>query len=90
MLFSVDSYGSLPMSKEIVTLTPMQTQVVVGLLCLRASPDAVDITVGNMVHDKGSESMRDVDVTVTSCDQGGVISAFAGFEVKDEGTSLDV
>jgi hypothetical protein len=71
-------------------LTPMQVQYVVGLCCLRRNPDAVDVTVGDLVHDEAADKERDVDVTVTLRDDDGSVSAFKAYEAKREGLPLDV
>jgi hypothetical protein len=71
-------------------LTPMMVQYLVGLCCLRHDPDAVDITVGDMVFDVAAGKGRDVDVTVTIQDKNGVVTAFKAAEVKHEGEALDV
>lgn len=70
--------------------TPMQLQYLVGLCCLRQNPGAVDITIGDMVLDDGSEKNRDVDVTVTLEDGPGILRAFKAYEVKREKRPLDV
>lgn len=46
-------------------LTPMMIQYLVGLCCLRHDPDAVEITLGDMVYDHVAEKDRDVDITIT-------------------------
>lgn len=71
-------------------LTPMMVQYLVGLCCLRHNPEAVDITVGNMVFDAAAEKERDVDITVTIEDENGCLSAFMGVEVKHEAKPLGV
>jgi len=71
-------------------LTPMLVQYVVGLCCLRRNPDAVDITVGDLVLDVAAQKRRDVDVTVTLNEDDGRIRAFKAYEVKREGEPLDV
>lgn len=71
-------------------LTPMMVQYLVGLCCLRHDPDAIDVTIGDMVLDEAAEKERDVDVTVTITDVNGEISAFKASEVKHEGNPLDV
>ena len=40
-------------------LTPMMIQYLVGLCCLRHDPDAVEITLGDMVYDHVAEKDRD-------------------------------
>ena len=71
-------------------LTPMMVQYLVGLCCLRHDPEAVDVTVGDMVLDEAAGKERDVDVTVTITDSDGEASAFKASEVKHEGKPLDV
>src|ERR1019366_1279427 len=71
-------------------LTPMLVQYLIGLCCLRRNPDAVDITVGDMVLDTAAGKRRDVDITVTLQEEDGSVSAFKAFEVKREGEPLDV
>lgn len=71
-------------------LTPMMVQYLVGLCCLRHDPEAVDVTIGDMVLDDAAGKTRDVDVTVTITDSNGEVSAFKASEVKHEGKPLDV
>jgi hypothetical protein len=71
-------------------LTPMQVQYLVGLCCHRHDPNAVDVTVGDMVYDDAANEERDVDVTVTIRESDGTLSAFKATEVKREGRPLDV
>lgn len=71
-------------------LTPMIVQYLVGLCCLRHDPEAIDVTIGDMVMDEAAGKERDVDVTVTVTDATGEISAFKASEVKHEGKPLDV
>ncbi len=71
-------------------LTPMQVQYLVGLCCLRCNPDAVDITIGDMVEDVAAKKVRDVDVTVTLNEDDGSRRAFKAYEVKREGKPLGV
>ena len=71
-------------------LTPMMVQYLVGLCCLRHDPDAVDVTVGDMVLDTAAEKKRDVDITVTFKNVSGEVTAFKAAEVKHEGHALDV
>ncbi|OXR39842.1 hypothetical protein B7C42_08083 [Nocardia cerradoensis] len=73
-----------------VPLTPMLVQYLTALCCLRRNPDGVDITIGEMVEDEASESVRDVDVTVTISDSGSVTDASMAYEVKHEGPALNV
>ena len=71
-------------------LSPMLVQYLVGLCCLRWDPDAVDVTIGDMVYDDGAKEERDVDVTLT-VSEGGVPSyAFKAYEAKHESAPLDV
>jgi len=71
-------------------LTPMMVQYLVGLCCLRHDPDAVEVTIGDMVLDEAAGKERDVDVTVTITDSNSDVSAFKASEVKHEGKPLDV
>ena len=71
-------------------LTSMMVQYLVGLCCLRHDPDAIDVTVGDMVMDDAAGKERDVDVTVTLTGDDGKISAFKASEVKHEKNALDV
>lgn len=71
-------------------LTPMLVQYLVGLCCLRWDPDAIDVTLGDMVLDPAAGKERDVDVTVTITESPGVTRAFKAYEVKRERTALDV
>src|SRR5437868_1805442 len=71
-------------------LTPMLVQYLVGLCCLRRNPDAVDVTIGNLVLDTAADKARDVDITVTVPDADGSMRAFKAYEVKREGEPLDV
>lgn len=71
-------------------LTPMMVQYLVGLCCLRHNPEAIDVTIGDMVMDSAAGKERDVDVTVTITDAEGNISAFKASEVKHESKPLDV
>ena len=68
----------------------MTVQYLVGLCCVRRNPDAVEIMVGDMVMDAVAEKERDVDVTVTLAEEDGAIHAFKAYEVKREGSALDV
>lgn len=68
----------------------MIIQYLVGLCCLSHDPDAVDITVGDMVFDTAAGKERDVDVTVTIQEGNGTVIAFKASEVKHEGQALDV
>lgn len=71
-------------------LTPMLVQYLVGLCCLRWDPNAIDITLGDMVLDPAAGKERDVDVTVTIEESQEVTRAFKAYEVKRERTALDV
>ena len=71
-------------------LTPMMVQYLVGLCCLRHDPDAIDVTVGDLVMDDAAGKERDVDVTVTLSGNDGEVTAFKASEVKHEGKALDV
>lgn len=71
-------------------LTPMLVQYLVGLCCLKWDPDAIDVTIGDMVYDSSAEEERDVDVTVTVTESCISTHAFKAYEVKREGTPLDV
>jgi hypothetical protein len=71
-------------------LTPMQVQYLVALCCRSREPDAIDITVGDMVEDSAAEKERDVDITVTIREADGTLTAFMAYEVKREGEPLDV
>jgi hypothetical protein len=70
-------------------LSPMLVQYLVGLCALNWHPNAVNVTIGNMVPDEASGTERDVDVTVTVDTPDGVY-AFKGYEVKNWATPLDV
>lgn len=71
-------------------LSPMLVQYLVGLCCLKWDPDAVDVTIGDMVLDPAAGKERDVDITVTITESGNVTHAFKGYEVKHETAPLDV
>jgi len=75
---------------DVPILTPMLVQYLVGLCCLRWDPDAIDVTLGDMVLDPAAGKKRDVDVTVTIIEAPGVTRAFKAYEVKRERTPLDV
>lgn len=68
----------------------MLVQYLVGLCCLKWDPEAIDVTVGDMVHDEAAQKERDVDVTVTVSENGTVSHAFKAYEVKREKSPLDV
>lgn len=69
----------------------MLVQYLVGLCALRWDAEAVNVsvTLGKMVEDVASETVRDVDVTVTASTPDGV-HAFKGYEVKHWKGKLDV
>jgi hypothetical protein len=71
-------------------LTPMLVQYVVGLCCTRRNPEAVDVTVGDLVLDVAAQKERDVDITVTLAERDGTLRAFKAYEVKRESEPLDV
>lgn len=71
-------------------LTPMMVQYLVGLCCLRHNPDAVEITLGDMVYDEAAQKLRDVDVTILIKNEDGTKTAFKAAEVKKESHPLDV
>lgn len=71
-------------------LSPMLIQYLVGLCCVRASPDAVEVIVGDMVLDSAAGKRRDVDVTVTVEMTPGKKDAFLAYEVKHEKGPLDL
>jgi hypothetical protein len=71
-------------------LSPMLVQYLVGLCCLKWDPDAVDVTISDMVLDPAAGKERDVDVTVTITESGSVTHAFKAYEVKHESAPLDV
>lgn len=75
---------------EVPILTPMLVQYLVGLCCLRWDPDAIDITIGDMVPDIAAGKKRDVDITVTITEAPGITHAFKAYEVKHERSPLDV
>jgi hypothetical protein len=60
-------------------LTPVDVHSLVGLLCVPAGPENVEVVLG-----------EDVDVTVTARDKDGNVTAFHGIEVKDHARPLDV
>jgi hypothetical protein len=71
-------------------LTHMLVQYLVGLCCMRANADAVQVELGDLVLDDVLGKKRDVDVTVTIHNTDGEDWAFKAFEVKDEKSPLDV
>ena len=68
----------------------MLVQYLVGLCCMRANPDAVQVELGDLVLDDVLNKKRDVDVTVTIRNGDGESWAFKAYEVKDEESPLDV
>jgi Restriction endonuclease len=68
----------------------MLVQYLVGLCCQKWHPDAVDVTIGDMVLDPAGNKQRDVDVTVTISQSGSITHAFKAYEVKHESNPLDV
>jgi hypothetical protein len=60
----------------------MLVQYLIGLCCLKWHPDAVDVTIGDMVLDPAASKQRDVDVTVTISESGSITHAFKAYEVK--------
>lgn len=68
----------------------MLVQYLVGLCCLKWDPEAVDVTIGDMVYDTAAQKKRDVDVTVTVSENGALSHAFKAYEVKRETHPLDV
>jgi len=71
-------------------LSPMLVQYLIGLCCVRWHPDAVDVTIGDMIYDDSAEKERDVDVTVTVLEEDIPSYAFKAYEVKRESSPLDV
>lgn len=71
-------------------LSPMLVQYLVGLCCLKWHPDAVNVTIGDMVLDPAASKQRDVDITVTISEAGSITHAFKAYEVKHESKPLDV
>ena len=69
-------------------LTPMMVQYLVGLCHFLHNPDAIDITLGDMVYDPAAGKNRDVDVTITIANESGIIEAFKAVEVKAENKPL--
>jgi hypothetical protein len=68
----------------------MHVQYLVGLCCLRHTPEAVEVTLGDQIEDDATNSSRDVDVTVTIVTNDGHREAITGCEVKNEKRPLDV
>ncbi|MBB4421734.1 hypothetical protein GGD66_000260 [Bradyrhizobium sp. CIR48] len=71
-------------------LSPMLVQYLIGLCCLKWHPNAVNVTIGDMVLDPAANKERDVDVTVTVSESESVTHAFKAYEVKHENSPLDV
>jgi hypothetical protein len=71
-------------------LTPTDVHFLVGLLTRISRPDGVEIELGSTVFDAAADEVRDVDVTVTSTDASGNVSAYEGIEVKHHKRPLDV
>lgn len=94
MVRPADDYGSFERTCQgrysVTVLTPMLVQYLVGLCCLRRNPDAVDVTLGDMVPDATAGKKRDVDVTVTLKEGPSITRAFKAYEVKREGKALDI
>jgi hypothetical protein len=68
----------------------MFVQYLVGLCCVRATPSAVEVVVGDMVMDTAANKKRDVDVTVTVEVEPGCIEGYLAYEVKHEKGPVDV
>jgi len=60
-------------------LTPVDVHSLVGLLSVPSGPENVEVVLG-----------EDVDVTITTRDKDGHVTAFHGIEVKDHARPLDV
>lgn len=73
-----------------LALSPMLVQYLVGLCCVRWDPEAINVTIGDMVLDQAAGKERDVDVTVTISASGNITHAFKAYEVKHESSPLDV
>ena len=73
-----------------VSLSPMLVQYLVGICCLRWNADAVEVKLGDLVHDDAAGKARDVDVTVTVDAGSDGRFAFMAYEVKREAVPLDV
>lgn len=69
-------------------LTHTDVHLLVGMLSLVTNPEDVEIELGSKVPDAASGTARDVDITITSRNPDGSISAYAGTEVKDERAPL--
>jgi len=70
-------------------LTETDIHYLVGLLSLIASPEDVQIELGSMIYDDAAKKVRDVDITITSVDSKGIVTAFKGIEVKKHRRPLD-
>lgn len=68
----------------------MLVQYLVGLCCMHANPEAVQVELGDLVVDDVLGKKRDVDATVTIRNGERGDWAFKAFEVKDEKSPLDV
>lgn len=68
----------------------MHFQYLVGLCCLRCNPDAIEMVIGDRVHDASSETERDVDVTIRFPENDGTNTAFMAYEARIEKGALDV
>ena len=74
---------------EKLPLSPMLFQYLVGLYTLEhGSGVQYNVTLGDLVMDEASGTLRDVDVTVTTPD--GMEHKFVGYEVKHWKKNLDV
>lgn len=71
-------------------LTPMFVQYLVGLCCVRASPSAVEVIVGDMIMDTAAGKKRDVDITVMVEVAPGKVEGYLAYEVKHEKVPIDV
>ncbi len=71
-------------------LTHTDVHLLVGMLSLVTSPEAVEVELGSRVRDDASETDRDVDVTITTRQPDGTRVGYAAIEVKDEAAPLDV
>src|SRR5579862_4815150 len=70
-------------------LSPMETQFLVGLMYCRVRPTALQIILGDRIHDAAANKSRDVDVTILTGD-GIAAGVLTGVEVKHEKRPLDV
>jgi hypothetical protein len=74
---------------EKLPLSPMLVQYLVGLCTLKwGAAASINAVLGDMVYDEGTDSHRDVDVTVTLNTPDGVY-AFMGYEVRHYNKPLD-